>query len=60
MGRLGLLFFAPARGGMLRLLRGNGKVAVLFPTGDDFFQFVTEAIDDFSYQNTLSAEMMSL
>ncbi|MBU1545444.1 MAG: hypothetical protein KKE82_01630 [Proteobacteria bacterium] len=34
-----------------------GEVAGFRPAGDDFFQFVTEAIDDFSYQNILSVEM---
>jgi len=32
---------------------------VFCPAGDDFSQFVTEAIDDFSYQNILSMEMMN-
>jgi hypothetical protein len=33
------------------------EIAGFRPAGDDFFQFVTEAIDDFSYQNILSVEM---
>ncbi|MFA6283788.1 MAG: hypothetical protein WCT30_03925 [Desulfurivibrionaceae bacterium] len=35
----------------------GSKVAGFGPAGDDFFQFVSEAIDDFSYQNILSVEM---
>jgi len=63
MGRLGLFFSAPSRGGPLRLLReglpllGDGKIVGFSPTGDNFSQFVTEAIDDFSYQSILSVKM---
>ena len=42
----------------MHLLRGDGRGDASCPAGDDFFQFVTEAIDDFSYQNILSVEMM--